>query len=137
MNSLLLNTDNITELLIKIVEFTQRRQKILAQNINNIDNVEYSPKDLAVDEFSDLLDCAINEHRRNQRLVLFDTENIKFGEGGSFEAIPLIDNHSQRLFKENRDEYLETQIDKLLENSLNQRIATELLRQKQSIGLGF
>ena len=81
-------TDNITELLIKIIEFTQARQKILAGNINNIDRFGFEPKDLEVDEFSDLLHDAIDEHTRNRRLVLRDTENIKFGTAGSFEVAP-------------------------------------------------
>ena len=126
-------TDNITELLIKIIEFTQRRQKILTQNVNNIHNPGFVPKDLAVDEFSGLLNNAINEHNRSQRLLLCDTENIKFGPASSFEVRPTVDKYAKELLEENRDEYLELQISKLLENSLNQRVAAELLRQKQGM----
>ncbi|MHC4739400.1 MAG: hypothetical protein ACYS9Y_10905 [Planctomycetota bacterium] len=133
MNLPLTITDNITELLIKIIEFTQARQKILTQNINNIDSFGFEPKDLEVDEFSELLHNAINEHTRSQRLVLRDTHNIKFGAAGNFEVGPIIDKYSKELLAENRDEYLELQINKLLENSLNQRVAAELLKQKQGM----
>lgn len=126
-------TDNITELLVKIIEFTQTRQKILIQNINNIHSPGFVPKDLAVDEFSDLLGNAIDEHIVNQRLVLCDTENIKFGNNGNFEVKPSIDKYAKELLEENRDEYLEMQIDKLLENTINQRVAVELLMQKQEM----
>ena len=131
MNLTSLITDNITEILVKIIEFTHTRQKILAQNITNIHEPGFVPKDLAVDEFSNSLNNAINEHIRNQRLVLCDTENIKFGVSGSIEVKPLVDECSRELLEENRDEYLELQINKLSENSLNQRLATVLLRQKQ------
>ncbi|GAF89427.1 unnamed protein product, partial [marine sediment metagenome] len=124
-------TDNITELLVKIMEFTHTRQKILTQNIINVNNPGFVPKELAVNEFSGLLNNAIDEHIRNQRLLLRDTENIKFGVKGSFEVKPMVDEHSKELFEENRDEYLELQITRLLENSLNQRVAAELLRQRQ------
>ncbi len=133
MNLPSLITDNITELLVKIIEFTQRRQKILTQNINNIHSSGFAPKDLAVDEFSYLLNNAINEHTRSRCLVLCDSENIKFGAAGSFEAKPTVDKYAKKLLEENQDEYLELQINKLLENSLNQRIAAELLRQKQDM----
>jgi flagellar basal body rod protein FlgB len=133
MNLSSLITDNVTELLVKIVEFTQARQKILSQNINNVHSFGFVPKDLAVDEFSELLNQAIDEHIRNQRLVLYDTESIKFGISGSFEAKPVVDEYAKELLEESRDEYLELQINKLLENSLNQRIAAELLRQKQGM----
>jgi len=131
MNLTSLITDNITEILVKIIEFTHTRQKILAQNITNIHEPGFVPKDLAVDEFSSSLNNAINEHIRNQRLVLCDTENIKFGVSGSIEVKPLVDECSRELLEENWDEYLELQINKLSENSLNQRLAAELLRQKQ------
>jgi flagellar basal body rod protein FlgB len=131
MNLTSLITDNITEILVKIIEFTHNRQKILAQNITNIHKPGFVPKDLAVEEFSSSLNNAINEHIRNQRLVLCDTENIKFGVSGNIEVKPLVDECSRELLEENRDEYLELQINKLSENSLNQRLAAELLRQKQ------
>ncbi len=131
MNLTSLITDNITEILVKIIEFTETRQKILTRNITNIHDPGFVPKDLAVDEFSNSLNNAIDEHIRNQRLVLRDTENVKFGVSGSFEVKPLVDECGKELLEESRDEYLELQINKLSENSLNQRVAAELLRQKQ------
>jgi len=131
MNLMSLITDNVTELLIKIVKFTQTRQKLLIQNIINAQNPGFVPQELEVDEFSDLLNNAIDEHVRNQRLVLCDTENIKFGARGSIELKPVLDEHGIKLLEENRDEYIERQISKLWENSINQKVAAELLRQKQ------
>ena len=131
MNLTSLIADNITEILVKIIEFTETRQKILARNITNIHDPGFVPKDLAVDEFSNSLNNAIDEHIRNQRLVLRDTENVKFGVSGSFKVKSLIDECGKELLEESRDEYLELQINRLSENSLNQRVAAELLRQKQ------
>jgi len=131
MNLTSLITDNITEILVKIIEFTHTRQKILTQNITNVNNPGFVPKELAVNEFSGLLNNALEEHIRNQRLILRDTENIKFGVSGSFEVKPMADKHSKELLEKNRDKYLQLQINKLLENSLNQRVAAALLRQKQ------
>ena len=133
MNLSALVTDNITEILIRIVKFTQTRHKILIQNIMNIRNPEFVPKELEVNEFSSLLSHAVDEHVRNQRLVLSDTENIKFDAGGRLEVRPVVDELSKKLFKENRGKYLERQMDKLWENSLNQKLAAELLRQKQGV----
>ena len=131
MNLMSQITDNISEILIKIVMFTQTRQKILIQNIINIHNPGFVPQELEVDEFSNLLSNAIDEHVRNQRLVLRDTENIKFGVSGSIELNPVIDEHGIKLLKEDREEYIERQMNKLWENSINQKVAAELLKQKQ------
>ena len=131
MNLTPLVTDNITELLVKIIEFTCTRQKIIIRNIINMNNPGFVPKKLAVKEFSGLLNNAINEHIQNQRLLLRDTESIKFGTSGSFEIKSTVDKQSKLLLEKHRDEYLEEQINRLLENSLNQKVATELLKQKQ------
>jgi len=131
MNLQPLITDNVTELLIKILEFTQTRQKILTRNIENTHSPGFVPTDLKADEFSDLLNDALDEHIQNQRLILRDTENIKFGMSGSFETKPAVDEYAMGLLQDDQDEYIELQIDRLLENSLNQRVAAELLRQKQ------
>ncbi len=138
MNLSLLITDNIAELLVKIIEFTHTRQKVLTRNINNVHNPGFLPEDLLVDEFSDLLHDAIDEHIRSRCLVLRDTENVKFGISGRFEVKPVVDNYAKQLLEGNRDEYVELQINKLLENSLNQRIAAELLRQRQDmVSVGY
>lgn len=131
MNLTSLITDNISEILKKIIEFTHARQKILAQNITNLNTPGFVPKELEVNEFSDMLHYAIDEHIRSQRLILQDSENIKFGSSGSFTVKPINDETSKELLEENRDEYLELQINKLWENSLNQKMAAELLKQKQ------
>ncbi len=131
MNLMSLITDNIAEILIKIVKFTQTRQKILIQNIINVQNPGFVPKELEVDEFSIVINNAVDEHIRNQRLVLHDTENIKFGHSGSIEVKPVVDEHGKKLLAQNQAEYIERQISKLWENSLNQKVAAELLRQKQ------
>lgn len=130
MNLTSLITDNITEILIEIVKFTQFRQKILVQNIINIHRPGFVPRDLEVDEFSTVLNNAIDEHVQNRHLLLYDTENIKFRGAGDLELRPIVDEHAERLLEEDRDEYIGWQIDKLWENSLSQKIAAELLRQK-------
>jgi flagellar basal body rod protein FlgB len=130
-------TDNVTEILVKIISFTKARKEILSDNISKMSIPGFVPKDLQVDEFSQLMNNAINEHVRNRRLVLCDTENIKFGKEGSFEIQPVVDSEALKVLCSNLDEYIELQINKLLENSLNQRVATELLKQKEGMTLYF
>ena len=130
-------TDNITDVLVKIIEFTHKRGEILTLNINNVNTFGYIPEDLAVDEFCDLLNIAVNEHIKNKRLMLCDSQNVKFGYAGSFEVTAVVDDNAQDLLQTNKGKYLEMQINKLLENSLNQRVATQLLKQKQSVNLVY
>ena len=132
MNEQVLATDNITELLVKIIEFTRLRQKILTRNINSMLTLDFVPRDLAVEEFSELLTFAICEHNAHKRLVFCDGPHIKFGPRGSFSAAPIIDWESKELIEKDPNEYLRVQINKLLENSLNQRIALQLFKKKRA-----
>jgi flagellar basal body rod protein FlgB len=131
MNLTALATDNVTEVLATIIKFTQTRQRVLIQNIINMHRPGFVPKELEVNEFSSLVNYAIDEHVRNRRLVLRDTENIKFGISGSFEVKPVMDEPGKELLEDDPEGYLKRQIGKLWENSLNQKVAAELLRQKQ------
>jgi hypothetical protein len=137
MNLQSLVTDNVSELLVKIIEFTENRQIVLTRNINCMHMSGFVPTDLAVDEFSELLNIALEEHICNQRLVLCDTENIKFGVDGGLEARAIVDDCALNLLEESRDEYIEEQIDRLLENALNQRVAAELLKDRQEVSALF
>jgi flagellar basal body rod protein FlgB len=131
MNLLPPVTDNISELLAEIVVFTQTRKNILTRNVRDLDEPGFVPKDLAVEEFSELLNHAIAEHIQNGRLVLCDTANVKFGPNGGLQLKPVVDEHASTLLQQNRDKYIELQVNKVLENSLNQRAATQLLKQKR------
>jgi len=125
--------DGINELLIKIMQFTQARRKIIIQNINNVHSPAFIPKDLTVRELGRLLNDALTEYTRTRRLLFRDTFNIKFGPGGAFSASAQTDEHAKRLLETDPGGYLELQIDKLIENGLNQRLASEILRQREGL----
>lgn len=131
MNLLPLLRDNVNELLARIIDFTNTREEVLAENIQNMHTPGFVPKDLAVGEFCGSLNNAIIEHVQNQRLVLRDTDNIEFGADESLRARPVVDDYANRLLETNTDDYLKVQIRKLSENLLNRKIAQELLNQRQ------
>jgi flagellar basal body rod protein FlgB len=126
-------TDNVSELLVRIMEFTQARCKLLTRNIALMYSPDFVPLDLTVDEFCLLLDEAIDEHVRSHRLMLRDTENVKFGAQGSFAVKPVVDDYAKELLEKDCDGYLGLQMNKLLENWLNHRLAVQLLRHKQGM----
>ena len=123
--------DNITEVLTRIVEFTNRRREILTRNLFDYQTDGFQPKDLPVSEFAECMTEAVSEHIRSKRLLLCDRENVSFGEAGSFDVDPIIDAKAKDLLKVSTKEYLQMQIHKLSENLMNNRIAVELLKQKQ------
>ena len=133
MNLSTTTTDNLTEVLEKIIDFTDRRKKVLTRNIEEIHLSGFVPMDFDVSGFAELMTTAVFEHIRSKRLILYDSENIRFGKGGSFECVPVVDELAKDLLEVDEKKYLALQIKKLLENFANNKIATELLEQKQNI----
>jgi flagellar basal body rod protein FlgB len=124
-------TDNITELLNHIIDFTERRKEVLTRNLSDCHSVDFVPKDLAVHEFADILTHALAEHLQNKRLLLEDRQNVRFYSQGEFAAAPMADNESMTLLRSNLQAYIQEQIRKLSENLIHSRLAGELLRQKR------
>ncbi len=133
MELLSLIPDNLSELLVKIVRFTELRRDVLYENIHNTRTPGFAPRDMPMLEFVEILNAAIAEHLQHQRLLFADTENIRFGKNGRMEVTPLLDENAKTLLENSRDEYTELQVAKLLENSLNRKVARELLRLKCGI----
>jgi len=128
-------TDNVSELLFKIIEFTKVRNKVLTANLKNTKTKGYVPRDLAVEEFAEAMDVAIAEHIQNERIIFCDSDNIKYGPEGRFEAEVVADLYAKELLETNSDEYMEFQINKLSENAINKKLALELLREKDLFAL--
>lgn len=131
MNISFTATDNVTELLSNILEFTQRRRAVITENIMNVNTPGYEPKDLDVGEFADLMGQAVVEHTQSHRLLLCDGKNIVFGEEGSFRTIPILDERAKALLGTDTKGYLQYQTEKLSENLFNIHVAGDLLDRKQ------
>jgi len=128
-------TDNLLEVLSKIVEFTEQRHQILTENITHAHSPGYVPRDLDVEGFAILMAGAVEEHVRHDRLVLVDTPTIRFGAEGRFETTPLVDDRARQLLQSDPKAYLKDQIEKLAENLLNAKIARGLMERKQQRAL--
>ena len=85
---------------------------------------------MPVMEFVQTLNGAIAEHLQHQRLLFCDSTNIRFGKNNVMDIVPVPDGPAQALLETDRDQYMELQVGKLLENSLNRKVAKELLRLK-------
>jgi len=129
MDLLSLIPDNITDVLVKIIQFTERRRGILNGNIRALHTPGYAPRDLPVIEFAELLHVAIGEHIQHHRLLFRDTANIAFGHGDTMRIHPVADDLARTLLQTNPDEYMNLQINRLVENSLNGQAAQELMRR--------
>ena len=126
------HTDNVVEILSMILEFTDRRGKVLHDNIVNVSTENYRPGDLDATAFADLMGKALTEHLINDRLILVDSEYIKFGPNGTFQAIAFTDVQACKLLAADKKQYLKYQMKKISENQRNKKAAAHLIEQKQA-----
>ena len=124
-------TDHISELLALVVAFTKTRGQVLANNIRNMDKPGFFPEDLSIEEFSQTIDCAISEYLTHERVVLRDTDTIRFGPNLSLELESVPDTEAHTLLCHNRQDYVAYQTGRLLENALNEKVAMRLLNDKE------
>jgi flagellar basal body rod protein FlgB len=129
MNLTLTTTDNVAELLAKIIAFTDQRDKILSENMFKADVTGFIPHDLDISGFAELMALAVQEHVKQGRLLLRDSGNIKFQPNGRFDASPIIDDEAKQLLETDRAKYLKLQIKKLSENMMNKKVAGQLLEK--------
>ncbi|MFH1614122.1 MAG: hypothetical protein ABIG61_03425 [Planctomycetota bacterium] len=130
-------TDNVTEVLLKIIRFTEMRHELLVNNITRFGGDEFEPKDLDNVNFAAVLGEAVEEHSRTRRLLLRDTGNIKFGCDGSFSAEPILDQYANELLEKDINKYIVFEVSKISENLLNYQLAVKLLKAKDGVMSAF
>lgn len=126
---------SVCEMLDFVLDFTCQRHEILIKNIDSVNDVNYIPQDLAVQEFASTMDASLLEYILNKRFVFIDSDNFKFNCSGSFDAYAVEDIYAKELFENNIDRYLEYQKGKIAENTLNYRQTQELLEKQRVIAL--
>jgi|GEM_PF-6945507 len=121
-------TDHVEELLALVLRFTRARRRVLIDNLRYMDREGFVPQDLAVQEFSEQLHTAITEHRTHHRLVLRDNPHLRFGEHGRVDPVSEADPRAKALLDSDLGAYLQYQMQRLLENALNEKVACRMLR---------
>lgn len=127
MNLLSLVTDNLTEVLLKILRFTELRRDVLYHNLQRAEDEGFRPQDMPVVEFAAVLEAAVAEHVHSHRLIFRDTDNIRFGPNGSMELRITPDERAEACLHTDRNAYIRHQKQLWRENTLNQAVAQELL----------
>ncbi len=122
--------DNIDEVLVKIIQFTHIRHKVILENINNCHSANFVPRWVNVEDFVKIISAALSEHQRNRRLVLCDSDSVSFMPGGRLNVKLEVDTAAKRLFDEDFNRYLCVQKQRLNENTINNRTACALLEHK-------
>lgn len=115
----------------RVVQFTETRHRVLADNIANLSTPNFRPRDVSVAEFQAALGDAI-DRRRSQRggptgeLHMRDTPSLRFGPN----AVHARNGHADQdiLFHDMNNRSVERQMQALAENAMVHNAALEMLK---------
>ncbi len=122
--------DNIDEMLVRIIQFTNIHHNILTENIRNCRQNNFVPMYVDVDDFAKVVSVALSEHQRSKRLAMCDSRTIRFTLGGEFSVEPQTDIEAAILIEEDFQAYIELQKNRLKDNMSNNKTACALFCHK-------
>ena len=111
-------------------QFAEQRQRVLAENLANIDTPDYHSQRLDPEAFQESLRGALQRARRSNesRLDLRDNAQFSTGPTGRVEAHPDREPAANVLFHDGTNARLEELMADTAQNSLAYELATSLLR---------
>lgn len=117
----------------KVVQFTEQRHRVLADNIANLSNPYYKGKDLDPASFQATLRDAVETRRSSPtpatgRLRPSDTNEVKFGRDGM--TVKPSEVNETVLFHDQSNVDLERTMQRLAENTLTHNLSVELVRNQ-------
>ena len=120
----------------QVLSFTEQRQKVLADNISNIDTVGYKMKDLDAASFNQALNDAVQ--RRAARgadapLTMTDSRTLRWDAAGNLTAQAIESENNNILFHDDNNRFIEKQMSLMSQNGLRHNVTAEMLRGKYSL----
>ena len=117
----------------KMLAFTESRQKMLAENIANVDTPGYKVKHLDAAKFQKALSEAIDTQKAggpSAELELKGTQEFGLDADGRLKVTPSAEPAENVLFHDGTNVRIERQMSMMAENAMMHQTATELLRSK-------
>ena len=117
----------------KMVAYTEQRQRMLAENVANIDNPHYRARQLDTEACQAALGRAVQARRQGGAGAPFSIEKTsEFHQdaAGRIVVTPSLAPPENVLFHDDTNARVERQMAQLAENSMMHKVASELLRKE-------
>lgn len=113
-------------------QFAEQRQRVLAENLANIDTPDYHAQRLDPETFEVSLREALDraEEKRTGRLELRDNAQFSTGANGALQVHPTCTPAANVLFHDGTNARLEQLLSDVAANSLSYELSTSLLKGK-------
>jgi flagellar basal-body rod protein FlgB len=114
-------------------QFAEERQRVLAENIANLETPDYHARQLDPDAFQKSLRSALERAHGaggDERLELRDNAQFSTAAGGDIEVRPVEEPADNVLFHDGTNASLENLMTEATKNAASYELATNLLRGK-------
>jgi flagellar basal-body rod protein FlgB len=113
-------------------QFADQRQRVLAENLANIDTPNYATRRLDVEPFQASLRAALDQSHKagDARLKLRGNAQFSTGPDDCVTARPAVTPAQNILFHDGTNARLEQLLSDVAQNSLSYEMATSLLRNR-------
>ncbi|MFO0974420.1 MAG: flagellar basal body rod protein FlgB [Phycisphaerae bacterium] len=117
-------------LLERTLSFLEQRQRVLAENIANVDTPGYRARQLDPKAFQAALRSAADERQRRgtPALHLAGTKQFHETPTGRLVVTPTLEPLDNLLFQDGTNARIEREMSRLAENGMTHRLVVELIR---------
>ncbi len=114
----------------KLLSFTQANQRVLTENVANIDTPGYKTRHLDPKRFQADLREALDKQQatRSRRLVMPRSKQYREDESGRGAFVPQVEPAENVLFHDGTNARIERQMALMAENAMTHQTAVELLK---------
>ena len=117
----------------QLVAFTESRNKVLAENIANIDTPSYQSKRVDLEAFQDALAEALKQRRSAESVAQVTTRQVHRDEHGRMVLRPEIEPAENITFHDGTNSRIEREMTQLAQNALLHKVSMELLRHQYQV----
>jgi flagellar basal-body rod protein FlgB len=114
----------------QMASFTQARQKVLAENIANVDTPGYQQKQVDLGGFQKALAEAIQRHSPGRSLPQVTTDQVQRDAGGSLVLRPGVEPAANIQFHDGTNGRIEHLMTGMSRNQLLHQISVDMLAKK-------
>lgn len=114
----------------QMASFTQARQKVMAENIANVDTPGYLHKRVDLASFQQAMAEAMSKQSSGSPLSLVTTDQVQRDPAGSMVLRPAVEPGDNLTFHDGTNNRIETEMADMARNQMLHQMAAELLAKK-------
>ena len=113
----------------QVASFTQARQKVIAENIANVDTPGYRHKNVDVGSFQRALAQALDSSR-GDGVAKVRSDQVQYDQAGSMVLRPDVESADNLMFHDGTNGQIERDMTEMSRNQLLNQIAVDMLAKK-------